>query len=76
MKTAVMDLSSKGFVRYINNGFRTLGPMAKLANARNMRHFCTTWQRISELQKVNSDFVDVNCGMENHSKWNRRASSF
>lgn len=72
-----MDLSSKGFVRYINNGFRTLGPMAKLANARNLRHFCSTWQRISELQKVNSDFVDDNCtGDGQHNKWNRRGSSY
>jgi len=60
-----MDLSAKGFIRYINNGYRTLGPIAKLANARNVRHFCATWQRIAELQKVNSDYLDGNNLMTN-----------
>ncbi|ALC42232.1 CG3687 [Drosophila busckii] len=56
VKTAVMDLSAKGFIRYINNGYRTLGPIAKLANARNVRHFCATWQRIADLQKVSAEY--------------------
>ncbi|KAH8421051.1 hypothetical protein KR222_005744 [Zaprionus bogoriensis] len=77
VKTAVMDLSAKGFIRYINNGYRTLGPIAKLANARNVRHFCTTWQRIAELQKVNSDFMDASSVMSNQRpKCNRRGSSY
>ncbi|KAL7738575.1 hypothetical protein ACLKA6_006875 [Drosophila palustris] len=76
VKTAVMDLSAKGFIRYINNGYRTLGPIAKLANARNVRHFCATWQRIAELQKVNSDFLDGNNLINNQrSKCNRRSSN-
>ncbi|EDW00752.1 uncharacterized protein LOC6560914 [Drosophila grimshawi] len=58
VKTAVMDLSAKGFIRYLNNGYRTLGPIAKLANARNVRNFCATWQRIAELQKVNANIMD------------------
>ncbi|KAH8252801.1 hypothetical protein KR032_001918 [Drosophila birchii] len=53
VKTALLDLTAKGFVRFINNGYRTLGPIAKLANARSVRHFNMTWQRIAELQKVN-----------------------
>ncbi|KAH8319977.1 hypothetical protein KR074_010475 [Drosophila pseudoananassae] len=53
VKTALLDLTAKGFIRFISNGYRTLGPIAKLANARSVRHFNMTWQRIAELQKVN-----------------------
>ncbi|BFG03432.1 uncharacterized protein DMAD_02690 [Drosophila madeirensis] len=51
VKTALMDLTAKGFVRYMNNGYRTLGPIAKLSNSRSARHFNQTWQRIAALQK-------------------------
>ncbi|XP_022228895.1 uncharacterized protein LOC111078500 [Drosophila obscura] len=51
VKTAMIDLHAKGFVRYIGNGFRTLGPIAKLSNSRSARHFNQTWQRIAALQK-------------------------
>ncbi|EDW72574.1 uncharacterized protein Dwil_GK20631 [Drosophila willistoni] len=53
VKTALLDLTSKGFIRYVGNGYRTLGPIAKLANARSARHFNMNWQRIAEAQKVN-----------------------
>ncbi|XP_017150729.1 uncharacterized protein LOC108160949 [Drosophila miranda] len=52
VKTALMYLTAKGFVRYIGNGYRTLGPFAKLSNSRSARHFKQTWQRIAAFQML------------------------
>jgi len=59
VKTALLDLTAKGFIRFITNGYRTLGPIAKLSNARSARHFNMTWQRIAELQKVNCPSLEA-----------------
>ncbi|XP_030387837.1 uncharacterized protein LOC115634317 [Scaptodrosophila lebanonensis] len=67
VKTALMDLTAKGFVRYINNGYRTLGPIAKLANARSVRHFNMTWDRIAELHRVTCPNMD-SCGVSTCSQ--------
>lgn len=54
VKMALKELSSTGFVRYINNGYRTLGPFARLALARTPRQFNIAWDRLCELQKIST----------------------
>ncbi|XP_017468155.1 PREDICTED: uncharacterized protein LOC108360405 [Rhagoletis zephyria] len=54
VRMALKELASSGFVRYMNNGYRTLGPFARLALARTPRQFNTAWDRLCELQKIST----------------------
>lgn len=49
---ALKELTTSGFVRYVNQGYRTLGPFAKLGSARNQRQYNSTWERLNEMQKI------------------------
>ncbi|XP_011199997.1 uncharacterized protein LOC105223834 [Bactrocera dorsalis] len=61
VKMALKELSSSGFVRYINNGYRTLGPFARLALARTPRQFNIAWDRLCELQKISTTSLSSSC---------------
>jgi len=52
VRMALKELSSAGFVRLVQQGYRTLGPYAKLSLARSPRQFNAAWERLCELQKV------------------------
>ncbi|TMW50466.1 hypothetical protein DOY81_004462 [Sarcophaga bullata] len=46
VKMALKELTSCGFVRYVSQGYRTIGPFAKLALARTPRQLHLAWERI------------------------------
>ena len=50
VRMALHELTCCGFVRYVSQGYRTLGPFAKLALARSPRQFNIAWDKIFELQ--------------------------
>ena len=50
VRMALQELTCNGFVRYIHQGYRTLGPFAKLALARSPQQFNIAWDKICELQ--------------------------
>ncbi|KAL9922369.1 uncharacterized protein LOC119643780 [Glossina fuscipes] len=52
VKMALKELTASGFVRYVCQGYRTLGPFAKLALARTPRQFNVAWDRLTEMQKI------------------------
>ena len=49
---ALKELTSCGFVRYVSQGYRTIGPFAKLALARTPRQLHLAWERLNEMQKI------------------------
>lgn len=49
---ALKDLTISGFVRKINQGYRTLGPFAKLALCRTPNQLNNAWERLNKLQKI------------------------
>lgn len=54
VKMALRDLTSTGFVRYVNHGYRTLGPYAKLALARTSRQYNIAWDHLNKAHKISS----------------------
>lgn len=52
MKAALEELTSAGFVRYNSTGYRTLGPFAKLGQARTKQQFTKAWERLNAMQKI------------------------
>lgn len=48
VESAVKNLEISGYLRYVVKGYRTLGPLAKLATARTSRQRNATWDKIQE----------------------------
>ncbi|XP_055857009.1 uncharacterized protein LOC129919926 [Episyrphus balteatus] len=46
--SAVMTLEYLGYIRYINNGYRTLGPYARLTKAKNIKQKIKAWDEIQK----------------------------
>lgn len=51
VKMALKELISNGFVRFVNQGYRTIGPFAKLALARTSHQLNIVWERLNKMQK-------------------------
>ncbi|XP_075166903.1 uncharacterized protein LOC142239020 [Haematobia irritans] len=52
VKAAIKDLTSAGFIRYLYQGYRTLGPFAKLGQARTVRQFNIAWEHLKDMQNI------------------------
>ncbi|KNC32118.1 hypothetical protein FF38_08212 [Lucilia cuprina] len=53
VRMALKELMSIGFVRFVSQGYRTLGPFAKLALARTPHQQNVAWERLNKMQKIN-----------------------
>ncbi|KAM7344770.1 uncharacterized protein ACRADG_011360 [Cochliomyia hominivorax] len=58
VKMALKELAFSGFVRKINQGYRTLGPFAKLASARTRNQLNNAWEHLNKMQKNRS--ININ----------------
>ncbi|XP_013113142.2 uncharacterized protein LOC106091217 [Stomoxys calcitrans] len=52
VKNVLKELTTAGFVRYNSQGYRTLGPFAKLGQARTQRQFNMAWEHLKDLQSI------------------------
>lgn len=53
VKMAIKELTASGFVRFVSQGYRTIGPFAKLALARTPHQQNVAWERLNKMQKIN-----------------------
>ncbi|XP_073848988.1 uncharacterized protein [Musca autumnalis] len=53
VKTALSELTTTGFVRYVSQkGYRTLGPFARLSQARTKRQQDKAWKHLHDMHKT------------------------
>ncbi|XP_037951814.1 uncharacterized protein LOC119682440 [Teleopsis dalmanni] len=67
VRVALKELSAAGFVRCINHSYRTLGPFAKLAQARSQRQLNSAWMKITEMQNMSCTSLLSTSSSENYT---------